>query len=212
LSHGETEGIIASPWSGGASPFAINSKKLGMWLFIISDSLTFSALLVAYAYVRLANPDWPRPFEIWPAIAKSTGMTLILLSSSLTMVMGVAAAHAGDRKKTLRYLGWTMFFGLLFVLIHATEWYTLIYQEHVTAWSNPWGVPLFGGTFFGLTGLHMLHVTIGVGYLAIVAWGYGKGKFKPIDVEVSGLYWHFVDLVWMFIFPMVYLMSVNLKG
>ncbi|HXW17561.1 MAG TPA: cytochrome c oxidase subunit 3 [Candidatus Acidoferrales bacterium] len=212
MSHGETEGIVATSWSGGASPFAINSKKLGMWLFIISDSLTFSAMLVAYAYVRLANPDWPRPFEIWPAIAKSTLMTLILLSSSLTMVLGVAAAHRGDRKKTLRYLGWTMLFGVLFVLIHATEWYTLITQEHVTAWSNPWGVPLFGGTFFGLTGLHMLHVTIGVGYLAVIAWGFGKGKFQPIDVEVSGLYWHFVDLVWMFIFPMVYLMSVNLKG
>jgi cytochrome c oxidase subunit 3 len=84
--------------------------------------------------------------------------------------------------------------------------------DHVTPWSNPWGVPLFGGTFFGLTGLHMLHVTIGVAYLAVVAWGFGNGRFKPEDVEVSGLYWHFVDLVWMFIFPLVYLMSVNLKG
>lgn len=211
MSHSETEGIIASPWSGGASPFAINSKKLGMWLFIVSDTLTFTAVLVAYAYVRLSNPDWPRPFEIWPAIAKSTLMTLVLLSSSLTMVLGVAAAHRGDRKKTLRCLGWTMFFGLAFVAIHATEWYALI-GEGVTPWSNPWGVPLFGGTFFGLTGLHMLHVTVGVIYLAVIAWGFGKGKFKAEDVEVSGLYWHFVDLVWMFIFPLVYLMSVNLKG
>ncbi len=212
MSHGETEGIIESSWSGGRSPFAINSNKLGMWLFIVSDSLTFSALLVAYAYVRLSNPDWPRPFEIWPAIAKSTGMTLILLSSSLTMVLGVAAAHRNDVKKTLRYLGWTMVFGFLFVAIHATEWYTLIVQENVTPWSNPWGVPLFGGTFFGLTGLHMLHVTIGVIYLAVVAWGFKRGKYDGTDVEVSGLYWHFVDLVWMFIFPLVYLMSVNLKG
>ena len=212
MSHLEPEGLLSTPWSGGASPFAINSKKLGMWLFIISDSLTFSALLVAYAYVRLSNPDWPRPFEIWPAIAKSSLMTFILLSSSLTMVLGVASAHRGDRKKTLRYLGLTMLFGLAFVVIHATEWYTLMVIDHVTPWSNPWGVPLFGGTFFGLTGLHMLHVTIGVGYLAVVAWGFGNGRFKPEDVEVSGLYWHFVDLVWMFIFPLVYLMSVNLKG
>jgi cytochrome c oxidase subunit 3 len=212
VSHGETEGIVSTPWSGGASPFAIDSKKLGMWLFIVSDTLTFSALLVAYAYVRFATPDWPRPFEIWPAIAKSTLMTLILLSSSLTMVLGVAAANRGDRKKTLRYLYLTMLCGALFVIIHATEWYTLIVVEHVTPWSNPWGVPLFGGTFFGLTGLHMLHVTIGIGYLGVIAWGFGKGKFKPIDVEVSGLYWHFVDLVWMFIFPLLYLMSVNLKG
>lgn len=212
MSHGETEGIVSTTWSGGASPFAIDSKKLGMWLFIVSDTLTFSALLVAYAYVRFATPDWPRPFEIWPAIAKSTLMTLILLSSSLTMVLGVAAANRGDRKKTLRFLYLTMLCGALFVIIHATEWYTLIVVEHVTPWSNPWGAPLFGGTFFGLTGLHMLHVTIGVGYLAVIAWGFGKSKFKPIDVEVSGLYWHFVDLVWMFIFPLLYLMSVNLKG
>ncbi|MGA8074495.1 MAG: cytochrome c oxidase subunit 3 [Candidatus Acidiferrales bacterium] len=212
MSHTETEGIIESSWSGGRAPFAINSNKLGMWLFIVSDSLTFSALLVAYAYVRLANPDWPRPFEIWPAIAKSTLMTLILLSSSLTMVLGVGAAHRGDRKKTVKYLIWTMIFGLAFVVIHATEWYTLMTEEHVTPWSNPWGVPLFGGTFFGLTGLHMLHVTIGVVYLAVVAWGFKRDKYDATDVEVSGLYWHFVDLVWMFIFPLVYLMSVNLKG
>ena len=83
MSHSETEGIIASPWSGGASPFAINSKKLGMWLFIVSDTLTFTAVLVAYAYVRLSNPDWPRPFEIWPAIAKSTLMTLVLSEQQL---------------------------------------------------------------------------------------------------------------------------------
>jgi cytochrome c oxidase subunit 3 len=182
-----------------------------MWLFIVSDSLTFSALLVSYAYVRLSTPDWPRPFEIWPAIAKSSFMTFVLLSSSLTMVLGVAAAHRGDVKKTVRYLIATMICGLAFVAIHATEWYTLITEEHVTALSNPWNVPLFGGTFFGLTGLHMTHVTIGVVYLGVICWGYAKGKWTADHVEVSGLYWHFVDLVWMFIFPMVYLLSVNPK-
>jgi len=211
VSDTEFEGIVESPWSGGASPFAVNSKKLGMWLFIVSDSLTFSALLVSYAYVRLETPDWPRPFEIWPAIAKSSLMTFILLSSSLTMVFGVAAAHKGQVKKAVQLLLATMAFGLAFVLIHATEWYTLIVIDHVTPWSNPWGTPLFGGTFFGLTGLHMLHVTIGVAYLGVIAWGYKKGKWTADHVEVSGLYWHFVDLVWMFIFPMVYLLSVNPK-
>ncbi len=210
MSETEFEGIVESPWSGGHSPFAVNSKKLGMWLFIVSDSLTFSALIVSYAWLRLANPAWPRPFEIWPAIAKSSLMTLILLSSSLTMVLGVAAAHKGEVKKTVRYLLATMVCGLAFVLIHATEWVTL-FDEGVTPWSNPWHVPLFGGTFFGLTGLHMLHVTIGVAYLGVIAWGYSKGKWNADHVEVSGLYWHFVDLVWMFIFPMVYLMSVNPK-
>ena len=206
----EFEGIVATPWSGGASPFGINSKKLGMWLFIVSDTLTFSALLVSYAYVRLATPDWPRPFEIWPAIAKSSFMTFVLLSSSLTMVLAVAAAHRHDVKKAVRYLILTMICGAAFVLIHATEWVTL-FHEGVTPWSNPWGVPLFGGTFFGLTGLHMLHVTIGVVYLGIICAGYSKGKWTADHVEVSGLYWHFVDLVWMFIFPLVYLLSVNPK-
>jgi cytochrome c oxidase subunit III len=210
VSDTEFEGIVATPWSGGASPFGINSKKLGMWLFIVSDTLTFSALLVSYAYVRLATPDWPRPFEIWPAIAKSSFMTFVLLSSSLTMVLAVAAAHRHDVKKSVRYLILTMICGAAFVLIHATEWVTL-FHEGVTPWSNPWGVPLFGGTFFGLTGLHMLHVTIGVVYLGIICAGYNKGKWTADHVEVSGLYWHFVDLVWMFIFPLVYLLSVNPK-
>jgi cytochrome c oxidase subunit III len=210
VSDTEFEGIAATPWSGGASPFGINSKKLGMWLFIVSDTLTFSALLVSYAYVRLATPDWPRPFEIWPAIAKSSFMTFVLLSSSLTMVLAVAAAHRHDVKKAVRYLIFTMICGAAFVLIHATEWITL-FHEGVTPWSNPWGVPLFGGTFFGLTGLHMVHVTIGVAYLAIICAGYSKGKWTADHVEVSGLYWHFVDLVWMFIFPLVYLLSVNPK-
>jgi cytochrome c oxidase subunit 3 len=210
VSDTEFEGIVATPWSGGASPFGINSKKLGMWLFIVSDTLTFSALLVSYAYVRLATPDWPRPFEIWPAIAKSSFMTFVLLSSSLTMVLAVAAAHRHDVKKAVRYLIMTMICGAAFVLIHATEWVTL-FHEGVTPWSNPWGVPLFGGTFFGLTGLHMVHVTIGVVYLAIICAGYSKGKWTADHVEVSGLYWHFVDLVWMFIFPLVYLLDVNPK-
>ena len=209
MSDTEVEGIVESPWSGGASPFAVNSKKLGMWLFIVSDSLTFSALLISYAYVRLSTPDWPREFEFYPAIVKSSFMTLILLSSSLTMVFAVNAAQERKVGKAVKYLLATMGFGLAFVLIHATEWYTLIVQEHVTPWSNPFGTPLFGGTFFGLTGLHMLHVTIGVAYLGIVCWGFNKGRWNSDHVEVSGLYWHFVDLVWMFIFPMVYLLSIK---
>ena len=99
--------------------------------------------------------------------------------------------------------------GLAFVILHASEWRHLILDEHVTPFHNEWNVPLFGGTFFTLTGLHMTHVVIGVIYLGIIAFAVGRGKFKAEDVEVSGLYWHFVDLVWMFIFPLVYLMSAK---
>lgn len=192
-------------WNGGGSPFAMGSKKLGMWLFILSDTLTFAAVLVAYSYVRVANPDWPRPFD-GHSIFLSSIMTFCLLSSSLTMVLAVGAAHRGNRKKTVRWILATILGGLLFIVLHANEWMGLIHAG-VTPFDNPWDVPLFGATFFALTGLHMTHVTLGVIYLAVIAWGFGGGRFNTEDVEVSGLYWHFVDLVWMFIFPLVYLMS-----
>jgi len=177
-----------------------------MWLFIAADTLTFSACLIAYSYVRLASAEWPKPFE-WGSILNAIVMTACLLSSSLTMVIAVAASARGDRKKAVRFILFTILGGVAFIVLHAQEWIALIEHEHVTPFSNPWGIPLFGATFFALTGLHMTHVTIGVIYLAIIATGVGRGKFTPEDVEVSGLYWHFVDLVWMFIFPMVYLLS-----
>ena len=199
----------ASAWEGGASPYATNSKKFGMWLFIISDALTFSALLFAYTYSRVSNPDWPKPFDFNPSIIFSSVMTFCLLSSSLTMVMDVHSMNHGNRKGAVKWILATMLGGATFVVLHATEWMRLINLEHVTASGNPFGVPLFGGTFFAITGLHMTHVIIGVIYLAIICQGVGRGKFKAEDVEVSGLYWHFVDLVWMFVFPLVYLMSAR---
>ncbi|HLJ40695.1 MAG TPA: cytochrome c oxidase subunit 3 [Candidatus Acidoferrales bacterium] len=207
----DIDAIAGSAWGGGVAPFATNTKKLGMWLFLLSDSLTFSTAILAYAYVRLSSSNWPRPFEISPAILNATFLTFILLSSSLTMVMAVAAAHRNEIKKAVIYILLTAVGGIAFVGLHMMEWFRL-FAEGVTPWSNKWGDPLFGGTFFGLTGLHMLHVSIGVIYLCVIALGFGRRKFNADHVEVSGLYWHFVDLVWMFIFPMVYLMSVNLKG
>jgi cytochrome c oxidase subunit III len=196
-------------WAGGGSPYRTNSKKFGMWLFIISDALTFSALLFVYTYSRVSNPEWPTPFHFSPSIIFSSVMTFALLSSSLTMVLAVHAMNNGNRAATVKWIVATMLCGLAFVGLHLTEWFNLINHEHVTPWSNPWDVPLFGGTFFGITGLHMTHVLIGVIYLGIICAGVGRGKFKAEDVEVSGLYWHFVDLVWMFVFPLVYLMSVK---
>jgi len=205
----QVSAAATSVWGGGQSPYAVNSKKFGMWLFIVSDSLTFSAMLFAYTYSRVTNPDWPKPFDFSPAIIFATVMTFCLLSSSLTMVMAVHAMNHGDRKAAARWILATMAGGAAFVVLHLSEWMKLINVEHVTPFQNPWGVPLFGGTFFALTGLHMTHVILGLIYLAIVCQGVMRGKFKPEDVEVSGLYWHFVDLVWMFIFPLVYLMSAR---
>ena len=214
--HAEAVAIVPKVrdrWAGGVRPYATGSKKLGMWLFIMSDALTFSVLILAYSYVRLSSEQWPTPFPFSPAIIFSTVMTFALLTSSLTMVMAVAAAHRHDHRKTVLWLLATMACGAAFVVLHATEWMHLIH-EGLRPWGTPaewpWpNTPLFGGTFFGLTGMHMLHVTVGILYLGIIAFGFGTKKFKPEDVEVSGLYWHFVDLVWMFIFPLIYLLSIK---
>ncbi len=197
-----------SAWDGGVRPYAVGSKKLGMWLFIVSDAITFSALLIAYSYVRVASEAWPKPFPP-SSIANATVMTVVLLASSLTMVMAVRAAKMDNRRNAVGWLLATMLGGVTFDVLHLREWLGLI-EEGVRLFKNPWGTPLFGASFFGLTGLHMTHVTIGVVYLGVIAFGTGRKKFTSEDVEVSGLYWHFVDLVWMFIFPLVYLMSAKM--
>ena len=243
--------------------FGTYSKKLGMWLFIMSDSLTFGALLFAYSYSRISNPAWPTPFGSH-SIVNATIMTAFLLSSSLTMVLAVSAASRGLKKAVVGWLLATMLFGTGFVILHAMEWSGL---QHEGLWPISLmlgdkapaegtfvkAIPQFGGTFVALTGMHMLHVTIGVIYLGVVAlrkkwlpilvvlWAaafFGTPSTSPFhygsfvilfaaaicaiilflkpkdytadDIEVAGLYWHFVDLVWMFIFPLVYLMSTHI--
>ena len=243
--------VHAVPGAYEAPLFGAYSKKVGMWLFLASDSLTFGALLFAFSYNRIYT-QWPTPFHV-QSIINSTIMTACLLSSSLTMVLAVLAARRGDRNWTRNWILFTMLFGIAFIVLHGMEWTHLI-DEGMTPFKNPWSanVPQFGGTFFTLTGMHMLHVTIGVIYLGVVslrktflpillaiwavAWWlipssnvfhYGvdallagfvvaavililKPKdYDAHDVEIAGLYWHFVDLVWMFIFPLVYLMSTR---
>ena len=194
-----------SPWSGGVSPYAVGSKKLGMWLFIVSDAITFGALLIAYSFVRVGTPEWPRPFAT-PSIANATVMTAVLLTSSVTMVLAVRAAKLGARSHAAGWLLATMLGGIAFDVLHLREWLGLI-EEGVRLFKNPWGTPLFGATFFGLTGLHMTHVTIGVVYLGIIAIGTSRSKFTEEDVEVSGLYWHFMDGLWVYI---LFLLMVRL--
>ena len=190
------------------SLFQTYSNKIGMWLFILSDSLTFGAMLFAYSYGRISNPAWPTPFHS-ASIVNATVMTGFLLTSSLTMVLAVSASSYGNRKAAIRWLLATMFCGIMFVVLHLREWIGLI-NEGMTPGKNPWGAPQFGGTFFTLTGLHMLHVTIGVVVLGVMVLRSMGKKFSSNDIETSGLYWHFVDLVWMFIFPLVYLMSTRI--
>jgi cytochrome c oxidase subunit 3 len=206
-----TEARRAPSWSGGEQPFGISNAKMGMWLFIASDSLTFAALLFGYGYVRIASSDWPRPFEPWPSIAMATLMTLCLLASSLTVALAARRADAGETRGTVGAIGATFAFGLAFLLLHVAEWRHLA-AEGVTLRRNPWGAPLFGGTFYTLTGLHMLHVLAGLVALAVIASRFARGRTSAEGVVVCALYWHFVELVWMFLFPLVYLTSVRPGG
>jgi len=190
-----------------ASPFAIPSKKLVMWLFIISDAVTFSAILFAYGYLRNASPNWPQPFKFSPSIVNVILMTFILVTSSLTMLIATRAAKSADKARALRWTFITVAGGVLFALLHIREWSGLI-KEGVKLFENPWGSPMFGATFFAITGLHLTHVLGGVIALTVVALGYKRDRYNADDIEIWSLYWHFVDLVWMFVVPMIYLMNV----
>src|SRR5271168_2662923 len=130
------------------SPYAIPSRKLTMWLFIISDAVTFGALLMAYGYLRFASSDWPTPFKFSPSILNVMFMTVVLITSSLTMLGAVDAAKVGDKAKTARFMWSTILLGVIFAGLHIREWIGLI-DEGVTLFQNPWGSPLFGATFFG---------------------------------------------------------------
>jgi len=191
------------------SPYGIQSKKLAMWLFIIADAATFGAILFAYGYLRIANPNWTRPFAFSPTIVNGIIMTVVLLTSSLTMVAAVAAAQSGRVSAGVRWLGATILLGLVFAALHLREWFAMI-GEGWRLFQNPMGgSPLFGATFFGITGLHLLHVICGVIVIGAITLGFRRGRFDAGHVETTALYWHFVDLVWMFVFPLVYLMNTR---
>jgi len=184
--------------------FSIPAKKLAIWLFIIADSATFAACLVAYGFTRNATPNWPRPFH---SVTNVAIMTFILVTSSLTMLFGVRSAKAGDKAGALRWTLITAALGVVFALLHLREWMALI-DEGMTLFKNPWGSGLFGASFFSITGLHLTHVTCGVVALVAVGLRYKGGRYNADDLEILGLYWHFVDLVWMFVVPFVYLLNL----
>jgi heme/copper-type cytochrome/quinol oxidase subunit 3 len=189
------------------SPYGIQSKKLAMWLFIASDAITFGAVLFGYSYLRIGSPNWSYPFRFSPSIVNAFVMTVILLASSLTMLGAVGAAKADNMRKCLRLMGFTMLLGLIFALLHIREWFHM-FDEGWGLFKNPLGgTPDFGAGFFCITGLHLLHVISGVIALAVVALWYKTGRLDKNHVETTGLYWHFVDIVWMFVFPVVYLMN-----
>ena len=152
------EHFAAADWDGGVLPYRVGHRKLGMWLFIVSDSLTFSALLIGYSYLRASNV-WPTPFPFYPSIVFSSVMTFCLLSSSLTMVFGVSASSRGEKARARKWILATIFFGLAFIVLHLIEWNHLIgeglrpfslpahWTATFTAADGTLPSPLFGATF-----------------------------------------------------------------
>lgn len=199
ITMGGNAGVMERP------AFSVPAKKMAMWLFIIADSATFAGCLVAYGFLRNATANWPRPFE---GITNVAIMTFILVTSSLTMLFGIDAARQGDKAKALRWTLITAALGVAFAFLHIREWLELI-DKGMTLFKNPWGTGLFGSAFFSITGLHLLHVTGGVIALVAVGLRYKSGRYNADDLEITGLYWHFVDLVWMFVVPLVYLLNLK---
>src|SRR5450755_2652028 len=147
--EGHSTGLMLGP------AFSIPTKKLAMWLFIIADTMTFAACLVAYGFLRNGTANWPRPFH---SITNVALMTFALLTSSLTMLIALRSARTGDKSKAFRWIMITTALGVVFALLHIREWMGLI-GEGMTMFQNPWGTGLFGASFFSLTGLHHNHVT-----------------------------------------------------
>jgi cytochrome c oxidase subunit 3 len=197
--------VMDAHWGGGAQPFGASWQKTMMWIFIVTDALLFSSMLCGYGYLRMASPiPWPETTKVFsiPFIAL---MTFILISSSATMGTAVTAARLGDHKKALLNLCLTIVGGLSFLGCQAYEWSHIIH-EGARLNSNPWGAPQFGASFFVLTGFHGSHVFSGLVILIITAVRSAMGKTPAQGVELAGLYWHFVDLVWVFIFTLFYLL------
>ena len=197
-----------------------------MWIFLLSDTFIFGCFLLSYMTARMSTVvPWPNASEVFalhmfgqdiPLILIAI-MTFVLISSSGTMAMAVNFGYRRDRKKTTVLILLTALFGATFVGMQAFEWTKLI-SEGVRPWGNPWGAAQFGSVFFMVTGFHGTHVTIGVIFLLIVARKVWRGEYDRGErgfftsrrgnyeaVEIMGLYWHFVDLVWVFIFAFFYL-------
>ena len=208
---------VVSDWSGDKEAFHVPWGKAMMWIFLLSDTFIFTCFLTSYMNVRISTTvPWPNPSEVFalniggqhiPLILIAI-MTMVLITSSGTMAMAVNYGYRRHRAYTAALMLITAGFGATFVGMQAFEWTKLI-TEGVRPWANPWGAPQFGSCFFMITGFHGLHVSAGVIYLSVVArrvWrGFYDQKGSYETVEITGLYWHFVDLVWVLIFAFFYL-------
>ena len=209
---------LVSDWSSDVQTFKVRWSKAMMWIFLVSDTFIFGSFLSAYMAVRLTTTvPWPNTSEVFALHVGGADipllliaiMTFILISSSGTMAMAVTSGYKKQRVKTGVLILLTALGGLAFVGMQMFEWSKLIFEEGIRPWGNDFGANQFGGFFFMITGFHGLHVSIGVIYLTTIAVRVLQGRYDRLDdyqiVEVAGLYWHFVDLVWIFIFAFFYL-------
>ena len=186
-----------------AMPTGIPSGKLGMWMFLASEVMFFTALIAAYIVLRLGHPAWPGP-EGHLSVPLGTLNTFILICSSTTIVMAMAASHDGTLGLTRRWLLATILLGGAFLGIKSVE-YAAKFSHHIVPSTN-----VFWSCYFTMTGLHALHV---IGGIILNLWLFAqtfdasRWASKSHLLELGGLYWHFVDIVWIFLFPMLYLLS-----
>ena len=225
-SHATTEGSgQIEGWDGAVEDFATDQEafkevpwgKSMMWIFLLSDTFIFSCFLIGYMTVRMTTTvPWPPASEIFALTIAGQHvpllliaiMTFILITSSGTMALAVNYGYRRNRNVTFWLMVVTAVLGASFVGLQAFEWTKLIVEEGIRPWGNEFGAAQFGATFFMITGFHGMHVTAGVIYLLVVATRVRRGKYEHTNyeiVEITGLYWHFVDLVWVFIFAFFYL-------
>jgi cytochrome c oxidase subunit 3 len=195
------------------------AATLGMWLFLITEVLFFGGLFLAYMLYRVWFPEAWRLGSLELDITLGAVNTAVLIASSLTMALAVRAAQTGLRRQTVSWLLATMAFGLTFLVIKYFEYAEKAAHSHVPGWlgggfvfEGPWAGPaeIYFSLYFLMTGLHATHMVIGFGLLSVIAWMAYRGRFSPewyTPVEMSGLYWHFVDIVWIFLFPLLYLVD-----
>lgn len=196
--------------------------KLAMWLFLGSDAMGFMGLIGAYMVLRITSANWFRPeFDPPLGISLTAFMTFVLICSSVTMVTALSAIRKGDRKRLLIWLGATILGGVVFLTLQAYEWSHFIHgkAELAAVFAKGTGgiAPFtnFQATFFTCTGFHGLHVTVGVVYLSCIwvrAWQGAYTATNHSPVELVGLYWHFVDLVWIVLFTIIYLLPDSIPN
>jgi cytochrome c oxidase subunit 3 len=192
------------------------AATLGMWVFLVTEVMFFGGLFLAYMLYRVWYPEaWSEGSAELDIVLGGIN-TVVLIASSLTMALAVRSAQTGSRAGTVKWLLLTMALGLTFLVIKFFEYEHKWELNHIPGpnfvFEGPHAaqVQIFLSLYFAMTGLHAIHMVVGFGLLSVIAWMAYKGRFSPewyTPVEMSGLYWHFVDIVWIFLFPLLYLVD-----